>query len=69
MPTKEQIKATRVRLGETQAQFGARIGIDQSTIHRWEKHGVPERGPARIAAEKLLASVSYPEPDPALRQA
>ena len=48
------IKAVRTRLGETQAEFASRFGVDQATIHRWEKGGVPARGTARVAVEKVL---------------
>jgi DNA-binding transcriptional regulator YiaG len=51
------IKSARERVGESQAQFGLRFGVDQSTIHRWENGGVPDRGPARMAIERVLADL------------
>lgn len=54
MPTSDEIKAARFQLGESQAAFGLRFGIDQSTVHRWETNGLPERGTARVAVENLL---------------
>ena len=57
MSTPEKIKAARERLGESQTAFGARFGVDQSTIARWEMRGVPDRGTARVAVENLLASL------------
>jgi DNA-binding transcriptional regulator YiaG len=54
MPTGEQIKAARKDLNESQAAFGSRFGVDQATIHRWESKGLPKRGTARVAVEKLL---------------
>lgn len=48
------IKEIRDRLGESQEVFGQRIGVDQATIHRWEKYGVPKVGTARIAVKHLL---------------
>jgi DNA-binding transcriptional regulator YiaG len=62
MPTSEQIKTARERLGETQAQFGARFGVDQSTVHRWETKGLPDYGPTRMVVERLLSSLSKSEP-------
>ncbi len=57
MVTSTEVKAARKKLGESQAVFGARFGVDQSTVHRWEKLGVPEIGTARMAIESLLASI------------
>lgn len=57
MPTSDEIKAARVALKETQAQFGLRFGVDQTTIHRWEEHGLPDRGTARVAVENFLESL------------
>lgn len=37
------IKAARAAVKESQAAFGARFGVDQSTIHRWETDGPPRR--------------------------
>lgn len=61
MPTSEQIKAARTALGETQAAFAARFGVDQATIHRWETDGVPTRGTTRLAVETVLEKLSKPE--------
>jgi len=58
MVTGTELKAARDQLGDTQAAFGARFGVDQSTVHRWEKRGVPETGTARMAVESLLATIS-----------
>ena len=54
---KDEIKAARERLGESQAEFARRFHVDQATVHRWEAKGVPERGAARIAVEGVLASL------------
>jgi DNA-binding transcriptional regulator YiaG len=54
MPTSEEIKAARMALKESQAAFGSRFGVDQATIHRWEKNGLPEQGAARVAVENFL---------------
>jgi DNA-binding XRE family transcriptional regulator len=57
MVTGEQVKQARSRLGESQAAFGARFGVDQSTVHRWESEGVPERGTTKIAVEHVLSGL------------
>lgn len=54
MLTGMQIKAVRTQLGETQAVFAARFGVDQATVHRWETDGLPTRGTARVAVETVL---------------
>lgn len=62
MPTSDKIKEARASLGETQAEFGLRFGVDQSTIHRWETNGVPERGVTRMAVESVLGQLPKREP-------
>lgn len=58
MPTGEQIKALRQkRLKESQAKFASRFGVNQSTVNRWEKNGIPERGTARMAVERVLEEI------------
>ena len=49
--TPEGIKAIRVRLGLTQVEFGARLGISQKAISSWEINGLPRRYTAVV---KLL---------------
>jgi DNA-binding transcriptional regulator YiaG len=51
------IREAREKVGESQAAFGARFGVDQSTIHRWETDGPPSRGPARKAIERELSMI------------
>ena len=51
-----QIKETRMALGESQAAFGQRFGVDQSTVHRWETDSPPRRGPGLKALEALISS-------------
>ena len=61
MVTREQIKAAREALGENQEQFAQRLGVDQTTVHRWEKRGLPGRGTAKVAVEKLLSELPAAE--------
>jgi len=51
------IRDAREKVGESQAAFGARFGVDQSTVHRWETQGPPTRGPARKALERELSVI------------
>lgn len=58
-----EIKEMREALGESQAVFGARFGVDQSTVDRWENKP-PKRGPALLALQRLrdeLNSAKHPE--------
>ncbi len=57
MPTGEQIKALRDRLGESQAKFASRFDVNQSTVNRWERHGLPSRGTAKMAVERVLEEI------------
>jgi len=49
--TPEGIKALRLRLGLTQTEFGAQLGISQKAISAWEINGLPKRYTAVV---KLL---------------
>lgn len=51
------IREARETVQESQAAFGARFGVDQSTVHRWETNGPPSHGPARKALERELAEI------------
>ncbi len=51
--TGQAIKKLRQRLGLTQSELAERLGVDQATIHRWEKGAKPS-GPA----EKLLQQIA-----------
>ena len=57
MPKQRDLKRLRARLGESQAAFAKRFGVDQATIHRWEKNGGPKRGPAKVGLDKLLDAI------------
>jgi DNA-binding transcriptional regulator YiaG len=51
------IRSARERVGESQAAFAERFGVDQSTVHRWETAGPPSRGPARKAIEREISAI------------
>jgi DNA-binding transcriptional regulator YiaG len=55
--TPKMVKDARVRLGETQAAFAERFGVNQTTVHRWETDGPPEIGAAGKAIELVLAEL------------
>jgi len=57
MLTGAELKKARELLKESQEAFGARFGVDQSTIHRWESVGSPKRGAARRSIERLLSDL------------
>lgn len=61
MVTGEMITAARVRLGESQAQFAKRFGVNQSTLHRWEAKGPPTGGTALRVIEQVIAQISEAE--------
>ena len=57
MATKDQIRAARKALNESQAAFATRFGVNQATVHRWETEGLPERGTARLMVEQVLETL------------
>jgi DNA-binding transcriptional regulator YiaG len=61
MPTSEEIKAIREKLGETQAAFAERFGVDQATVHRWETRGLPTRTLTQRAIKAVLAQLEGAE--------
>jgi DNA-binding transcriptional regulator YiaG len=73
MITGLQIKRAREHLQENQTQFAGRFGVDQSTIHRWESNGLPDRGTALIAVQAILQEIGpipdEPAPEPAKAEA
>lgn len=62
MPTSDDIKRVRLSREESQEAFAAHFGVDQSTIHRWETIGVPDRGAAAIGIRKILAELTASTP-------
>ena len=55
MISARKIKEARKDLGESQAVFGVRFGVDQSTIHRWETKKPPQSGPAAKLLHQFLS--------------
>jgi DNA-binding transcriptional regulator YiaG len=53
-----EIKKARERLGETQEEFSRRFGVDQSTVHRWETYGVPDKGTSRMVVARVLTELT-----------
>jgi len=58
------IREARERVGESQAAFGERFGVDQSTVHRWETQGPPRSGAARMAIEREISRIENREISP-----
>lgn len=56
----DEIKHIRVRFGESQSEFARRLGVDQSTLSRWETRGLPDRGFTKEAIERRLAELREP---------
>lgn len=61
MVSAKRIREAREALGESQAVFGSRFGVDQSTVHRWETDGPPTRGPGRMAIEQIVNELHQPQ--------
>ena len=51
--TPQRIKTLRTRLGLTQAEFGARLGISQKAVSAWEINGIPRRYTAVVKLFEL----------------
>lgn len=54
--TSEEIRAARAELGESQAEFARRFGVNQSTVHRWETRGISDTI-TRLAIESVLSRI------------
>jgi DNA-binding transcriptional regulator YiaG len=57
MITAKQLKTFRERIDYSQAKLGARIGVDQATIHRWETYGLPKGGAAQFAIKQAMKEI------------
>lgn len=59
--TGQEIRSVRNRLGLTQEEFAARIGVTFSTVNRWENgHAKPSRLAARALRSLLPPTVPMP---------
>lgn len=57
MLSKDDIRAARERVKESQTAFAARFGVTQPTVWRWENNGPPDRGPAKMFVEQIIRSL------------
>lgn len=58
----QRLKRVRRKLGETQAEFGRRFGVDQSTVAKWERNRqVPESHRLDQLAELEVESMASDE--------
>jgi len=57
MVTGAELFRIRQRLQETQVVFARRFGVHQSTLQRWEAHGIPGGGTARFAVDAVVDSL------------
>ncbi len=55
MAKKINVRKLRERLGLTQAQLAEKLGVNQTTIHRWEMGTRQLRGPAIKLLAELVA--------------
>lgn len=51
--TPDRIRAIRAWLGETQEQFGKRLGVSRTGVARWELGLRNPRGPAYVLLSQL----------------
>lgn len=58
MITAADIQKARAAANESQATFGARFGVDQSTIHRWETEGPPFRPLVQAGIAAVLTALA-----------
>jgi DNA-binding transcriptional regulator YiaG len=49
----DQLKAIRARLGFTQAQLAAKLGVERNTVNRWEMGLLPIQTITALAVEHL----------------
>ncbi|WP_458756652.1 helix-turn-helix domain-containing protein [Afipia sp. TerB] len=63
MATSDDIKRVRQLRKESQEAFGTHFGVDQSTIHRWETIGPPQRGAAAVGIGKVLSDLEAESAD------
>ncbi|WP_375674342.1 helix-turn-helix domain-containing protein [Bartonella sp. CL100XZDX] len=56
------VKQLRKNLNLTLKEMAARLGVNKSTVWRWEKYGVPSRGAVAYLLEALWNEQSPPTP-------
>lgn len=54
METELDLKTIRINRSVTRASLAETLGVDITTVCRWEKHGIPERGAGRNAIKKWV---------------
>lgn len=64
MVTADDIRAARRALNESQSAFGARIGVDQCTVSRWETRGPPAQAFIQDGLARALADLRTAHPQP-----
>lgn len=57
---KIEAKELRKRLNLTQDEMAALLGVNKSTVWRWEKYGVPSRGAVAYLLKSLCEQASPP---------
>lgn len=58
MITGEYIRLVREQLGESQQEFARRIGVHQTTLHRWETRGLPSKGVTARHVSQVICSLA-----------
>lgn len=58
MAKKINLRALRQRLGLSQQELAERLGVNQTTVHRWENNERRMSGPAQKLIEQMEAQVS-----------
>ena len=59
----ESVKALRVQRGETQGQFAAVLGVDRTTVSRWENGDVDVSAVGMAALDRISAVPASPSDD------
>ena len=53
-----ELKRIRIKFGESQTAFARRLGINQSTLCRWEANGLPDRAFTKEAVRQRLGELT-----------
>lgn len=57
MITREDLIAARTQLELSQNAFAGKLGVDQSTVWSWEKHGLPKNRMILDSIERRVAAL------------